>query len=83
MSAEKTGQHNSKELSAVHLVEEFTGSATSLRIFTMRRVLASLIDAGELQVFVGTIFPLATARVACARARSGLRRGKVALRVAQ
>jgi len=45
--------------------------------------IANLIDAGELQVFVGTIFPLAAARVAYARARSGLRRGKVALRVAE
>jgi len=45
--------------------------------------IANLIDDGELQVFVGTIFPLAAARVAYARARSGLRRGKVALRVAE
>ena len=49
----------------------------------MRRVIVSLIDAGELQVFVGTIFPLAAARVAYARAQSRLRRGKVALRVVQ
>ena len=45
--------------------------------------ITSLIDAGELQVFVGTIFPLAAARVAYARARSGLRRGKVTLRIAE
>jgi NADPH:quinone reductase-like Zn-dependent oxidoreductase len=45
--------------------------------------IANLIDAGELQVFVGTIFPLAAARVAYARARSGLRRGKVVLRIAE
>ena len=45
--------------------------------------IANLIDAGELRVFVGTIFPLAAARVAYARARQGLRRGKVTLRVAE
>jgi len=45
--------------------------------------IANLIDAGELQVFVGTIFPLIAARIAYTRARSGLRRGKVALRVAE
>jgi len=45
--------------------------------------IANLIDAGELQVFVGTIFPLIAARIAYTRARSGLRREKVALRVAE
>jgi len=40
-----------------------------------------MIDAGELRAFVGTIFPLAAARLAYARAQRGLRRGKVALRV--
>ena len=40
----------------------------------MRTMIATLIDANELQVFVGTIFALAAARVAYARARSGLRR---------
>jgi NADPH:quinone reductase-like Zn-dependent oxidoreductase len=45
--------------------------------------IANLIEAGDLQVFVGTIFPLTAARLAYARARQGLRRGKVALRIAE
>jgi NADPH:quinone reductase-like Zn-dependent oxidoreductase len=45
--------------------------------------IADLIDAGELHVFVSTIFPLAAAQVAYARARQGLRRGKVVLRVGE
>ena len=45
--------------------------------------IANLIDTGELQIFVGTIFPLIASRIAYTRARSGLRRGKVALRVAE
>ena len=41
-----------------------------------------MIDGGELLACVGPIFPLTAAKLAYARARSGLRRGKVALRVA-
>jgi NADPH:quinone reductase-like Zn-dependent oxidoreductase len=40
-----------------------------------------LIDQGEIKAHVGPIFPLTAAKLACARARHGLRRGKVALRV--
>jgi NADPH:quinone reductase-like Zn-dependent oxidoreductase len=41
-----------------------------------------MIDRGELSACVGPIFPLTAAKLAYARARHGLRRGKVALRVA-
>ena len=44
--------------------------------------IADLIDAGELRVFVGVVFPLAAARLAYTRAQYGNRCGKVALRVA-
>ncbi len=44
--------------------------------------IANLIDAGELRVFVGVVFPLAAARLAYTRAQYGNRHGKVALRVA-
>lgn len=40
-----------------------------------------MIDGGELLACVGPIFPLTAAKLAYARARNGLRRGKVALRV--
>jgi NADPH:quinone reductase-like Zn-dependent oxidoreductase len=40
-----------------------------------------LIDQGEIRVHVGPIFPLIAAKIAYARARHGLRRGKIALRV--
>src|SRR6185436_16986950 len=42
--------------------------------------IANLIEVGELQVFVRTIFPLAAARLAYARAQYGNRHGKDALR---
>src|SRR6185503_13071208 len=44
--------------------------------------IAQMIDAGELRACVGTIFPLAAARLAYARATHGFRRGKIVLRVA-
>jgi hypothetical protein len=40
-----------------------------------------MIDEGELRACLGTIFPLEAAQLAYARARQGLRLGKVALRV--
>jgi NADPH:quinone reductase-like Zn-dependent oxidoreductase len=40
-----------------------------------------LIDQGEIRVHIGAIFPLTAAKLAYARARHGLRRGKIALRV--
>ena len=43
--------------------------------------IGTLIDTGALRAYVGTIFPLAAAKLAYARARNGLRRGRVALRV--
>jgi len=43
--------------------------------------IAKLIDAGELRVFVETVFPLARAREAYVRAQQGKMRGKIALRV--
>ncbi|MDB6121745.1 MAG: Alcohol dehydrogenase zinc-binding domain protein [Pedosphaera sp.] len=43
--------------------------------------IAELIDAGELQVFVAGVFPLAGAREAYDRAQKGKLRGKIALRV--
>jgi NADPH:quinone reductase-like Zn-dependent oxidoreductase len=46
------------------------------------RQIAKLVDAGELRVFVETVFPLAEARAAYARAQQGKMRGKIALRVA-
>jgi NADPH:quinone reductase-like Zn-dependent oxidoreductase len=42
-----------------------------------------MIAEGELRACLGTIFPLAAAKLAYARARQSLRRGKVALRVAE
>lgn len=45
--------------------------------------IARLIDAGELRVFVGQVFPLARAREAYARAERGGMRGKVALLVSE
>jgi NADPH:quinone reductase-like Zn-dependent oxidoreductase len=43
--------------------------------------IGGLIDQGEIKAHVGPIFPLTAAKLAYARARHGLRRGKVALRV--
>ena len=40
-----------------------------------------MIDHGEIKAHVGPIFPLTAAKLAYARAKHGLRRGKVALRV--
>jgi NADPH:quinone reductase-like Zn-dependent oxidoreductase len=45
--------------------------------------IARVIDAGELRSCVGTIFPLAAARLAYARAAHGFRRGKIVLRVTE
>ncbi|HLZ53779.1 MAG TPA: zinc-binding dehydrogenase, partial [Verrucomicrobiae bacterium] len=45
--------------------------------------IATLIDAGDLRVFVEGTFPLARAREAYARAHQGKMRGKIALRVAE
>jgi NADPH:quinone reductase-like Zn-dependent oxidoreductase len=42
--------------------------------------IARMIDEGELRSWVGTIFPLAAARLAYARATHGFRRGKIVLR---
>jgi NADPH:quinone reductase-like Zn-dependent oxidoreductase len=45
--------------------------------------IARMIDAGELRSYIGTIFPLAAARLAYARAKYGSRRGKIVLRVSE
>ena len=45
--------------------------------------IARMIDAGELRSCVGTIFPLAAARLAYARATHGFRRGKIVLRITE
>lgn len=42
-----------------------------------------MLEEGELKAHVGSIFPLAAAKLAYARARHGLRRGKIALRVVE
>ena len=43
--------------------------------------IGQMIDHGEIKAHVGPIFPLTAAKLAYARAKHGLRRGKVALRV--
>jgi NADPH:quinone reductase-like Zn-dependent oxidoreductase len=43
--------------------------------------ISDLIDAGELRVFIETVFPLAKAQEAYSRARRGKMRGKIVLRV--
>ena len=45
--------------------------------------IASLIDAGELRVFIAQALPLSDARKAYARAVRGQMRGKIALQVVQ
>src|SRR5262245_8931630 len=42
-----------------------------------------MIDQGEIKANVGPIFPLTAAKLAYARARHGLRRGKIVLRVTE
>ena len=45
--------------------------------------IASLIDAGELRVFVEVVYPLTEARQAYARAQQGGMRGKIAVSIAR